>query len=131
MAEEFTYKGKELEELKEMTLDELSEIMTAKQRRSLKRGLTDQQKKLLEKVEEAKKEENPRPIKTHARDMIVLPEFVGLTFLVYNGKNFEEVKVEPRMIGHYLGEFVLTRKRVEHGTPGLGATRSSMFIPIK
>lgn len=131
MAEEFTYKGKTPKELGKMTLGELSEIMPAKQRRSLKRGLTGQQKKLLEKVEEAKKQENPQPIKTHARDMIILPKFVGLTFLIHNGKNFEEVKVEPRMIGHYLGEFVLTRKKVEHGTPGLGATRSSMFIPIK
>lgn len=131
MGREFTYKGKTLEELKKMTLDELSEIMPARQRRSLKRGLTEQQKKLLKKIKETKKQENPQPIKTHARDIIVLPKFVNLTFLVHNGKNFEEVKVEPRMIGHYLGEFVLTRKKVEHGTPGLGATRSSMFIPIK
>lgn len=130
MVEEFTYKGKTVGELKEMSLEKLAELMPARQRRSLKRGLTEQQKKLMEKVEEMDKE-NPRPIKTHARDMIILPEFVGLTFLVHNGKNFEEVKVEPRMIGHYLGEFVLTRKKVQHGTPGLGATRSSMFIPIK
>lgn len=131
MVKEFMYKGKTLEELKKMSLESLADIMPARQRRSLERGLTKQQKKLMEKVREAKEEENPKPIKTHARDMIILPEFVGLTFLVHNGEEFEEVKVKPRMIGHYLGEFVLTRKKVEHGTPGLGATRSSMFIPIK
>ncbi len=63
--------------------------------------------------------------------MPILPEFVGLTFEVYNGQSFERVRVEPEMIGHYLGEFQLTRNSVEHGQAGIGATRSSKFVPLK
>jgi small subunit ribosomal protein S19 len=63
--------------------------------------------------------------------MPVLPEFVGLTFAVHNGQSFERVQVEPEMLGHYLGEFQLTRKSVEHGQAGIGATRSSKFVPLK
>ena len=71
------------------------------------------------------------PIRTHLRDMPILPEFVGLTFAVYTGQSFERVEVEPEMIGHYLGEFQLTRTSVEHGQAGIGATRSSKFVPLK
>jgi len=70
-------------------------------------------------------------IKTHARDMVVLPEMVGLTIHVHNGKEFVPVKIEPEMIGHYLGEFAITNKPVKHGTPGIGASRSSMYVPLK
>jgi small subunit ribosomal protein S19 len=60
-----------------------------------------------------------------------VPAFVGLTFAVYDGHEFERVRVEPEMLGHYLGEFVLTRTSVEHGQAGIGATRSSKFVPLK
>jgi small subunit ribosomal protein S19 len=63
--------------------------------------------------------------------MPILPEFVGKTFAVYNGQSFERVRVQPEMIGHYLGEFQLTRGKVEHGQAGIGATRSSKFVPLK
>ena len=69
--------------------------------------------------------------KTHARDMIVLPEMVGATILVHNGKEFTPVDVEPEMIGCYLGEFSITNKPVRHGSPGIGASRSSMYVPLK
>ncbi len=72
-----------------------------------------------------------KPIKTHCRDMVILPEMVGLTLLVHNGKEFASVEVKPEMIGHYLGEFAITNKKVLHGTPGIGASRSSMYVPLK
>ena len=86
----------------------------------------------LEKAREAGEEETANdPIRTHLRDMPVVPEMVGLTFAVHDGQNFERVKVEPEMLGHYLGEFQLTRSSVEHGQAGIGATRSSKFVPLK
>ena len=87
---------------------------------------------LLADAREADEEETANdPIRTHLRDMPILPEMVGLTFAVHNGQSFERVKVEPEMIGHYLGEFQLTRTSVEHGQAGIGATRSSKFVPLK
>jgi small subunit ribosomal protein S19 len=70
-------------------------------------------------------------IKTHVRDLIILPEMVGMKILVHNGKEFLPVQIRPEMIGHYLGEFAITNKPVRHGTPGIGASRSSMYVPLK
>ena len=50
---------------------------------------------------------------------------------VYNGKTFNQVEIQLEMIGHYLGEFSITCKPVKHGRPGIGATHSSRFIPLK
>ena len=130
----FRYRGKTLEELLEMPLDEFDQILPDRQRRSLKRGFNDAQRRLLEKVMKARKEmekgKNVR-IRTHVRDMVILPIMVGLTIEVYNGKEFVPVKIVPEMIGHYLGEFSHTTKIVKHGEPGLKATRSSLFVAAK
>jgi small subunit ribosomal protein S19 len=129
---DFTYRGHTLDELQEMELDEVAELLPARQRRTIERGLSVEQEKLLEKAREAGEEETANdPIRTHLRSMPILPEFVGLTFAVHNGQAFERVEVEPEMIGHYLGEFQLTRHSVEHGQAGIGATRSSKFVPLK
>jgi small subunit ribosomal protein S19 len=129
---EFTYRGHTLEELQAMELEELAELLPARARRSITRGLSVEQEKLIEKARDATEEETANdPIRTHLRDTLILPEFVDLTFEVYNGQAFERVKVQPEMIGHYLGEFRLTRNKVEHGQAGIGATRSSKFVPLK
>jgi small subunit ribosomal protein S19 len=129
---EFTYRGHTLEELQEMSIDEVAALLPARQRRSITRGLTREQRKLLEEAREADPAETAdEPIRTHLRDMPVLPWFVGRTFAVHNGQSFERVEVEPEMLGHYLGEFQLTRTKVEHGQAGIGATRSSKFVPLK
>ena len=129
---EFTYRGHTLDELQAMELDEVAELLPARKRRSIQRGLSIEKEKLLEKARGKDEEETANaPIRTHLRDMPILPEFVGLTFEVYNGQSFERVRVEPEMIGHYLGEFQLTRTSVEHGQAGIGATRSSKFVPLK
>ncbi len=129
---EFTYRGHTLEELQEMSLDEVAELLPARQRRTIERGLSVEHEKILEKAGEAGEEETANnPIRTQLRDMPIVPEMVGITFAVHNGQSFERVKVEPEMIGHYLGEFQQTRQDVEHGQAGIGATRSSKFVPLK
>ncbi len=128
----FRYRGKTLEELLNMPMDEFIELLPARQRRSLKRGLTKAQVKLLAKIRKVRQKKGGNVvIKTHVRDMIILPEMVGLTIAVYNGKEFIPVKIVPEMIGHYLGEFSPTTKKVQHGEPGLKATRSSMYVALK
>ncbi|WP_440989222.1 30S ribosomal protein S19 [Haloarchaeobius baliensis] len=130
--EEFAYRGHTLDELQEMSIEEVAELLPARQRRSIERGLSVEKEKLVEKARGKTEEETANnPIRTHLRDVPVLPEFVGLTFAVYTGQEFKRVKVEPEMIGHYLGEFQLTRSSVTHGQAGIGATRSSKFVPLK
>ncbi len=129
MAKKFLYRGKTTEEIDNLTLEEFSKLLTARERRALKRGLTKQEKKLLEKVRKNKGKD--KLIRTHARDMIVLPEMVGAKMGIHNGKEFKMVIIDAAMVGHRLGEFALTRQRVKHSAPGLGATRSSRFVPLK
>ena len=120
-----------------MSLEDLVKILPARQRRSLNRGFLPRQQIVLDKFRKLKKQKakekggKPLVIKTHCRDMIVLPEMVGTIFGIYNGKEFMEVEFTPEMIGCYFGEFAPTRQRVQHGDPGMGATRSSMFVPLK
>ncbi|MFC7056863.1 30S ribosomal protein S19 [Halovenus salina] len=129
---EFTYRGHTLEELQELDVDEVAELLPARQRRTIERGLSYEHEQLLEEAREAGEEESANnPIRTHLRDMPIFPEMVDVTFAVHNGQSFERVKVEPEMLGHYLGEFQLTRTSVEHGQAGIGATRSSKFVPLK
>ena len=125
---EFSYRGLTLEELQKLSIEELIPLLTARMRRTLKRGLTIKQEKLLKDIE---KTTPGTPIKTHCRDMIILPNFVGHTINVHNGKEFQRVDIQPDMIGHYLGEFALTRQKVVHTGPGVGATRSSKYMPLK
>ena len=130
----FHYRGYTLEELRKMNMDQFILLLPARARRSLKRGLPPRQKKLLERLRKAyraKKRGKDLITRTHVRDMIIFPDFVGLRIGVYNGKSYEIVEIKPEMIGHYLGEFSLTRRRVQHGSPGIGATRSSKYVPLK
>ena len=126
----FKYRGHTLEEVQNMPLDEFAKLLPARQRRTMQRQMPTQHKKLLQKIKKLKTGANIR-IKTHCRDMFVLPEMVGITIEVHSGKEFQRVDITPEMMGHYLGEFALTRKRVTHGSPGMGATRSSLYIPLK
>lgn len=126
MVREFKFRGKTLEELKKMDLEEFSKLLKSSKRRSLKRGFDNEQKKLLEKLREGKDY-----VKTKRRDIIILPEMVGKKIGVYNGKEYVKLEIKPQMIGHYLGEMILTREEVKHSAPGMGATRSSKFVPLK
>ncbi|MFC2143669.1 30S ribosomal protein S19 [Candidatus Aenigmatarchaeota archaeon] len=127
MAKKFLYRGHELEELQEMTIKEFAGLVPSRQRRTLLRGLSKRQKKLLKDI----KENRNRFTKTHDRDMIILPEMVGVKMGIHSGKEFQTVVITENMIGHFLGEYALTRGRVKHSSPGFGATRSSKFVPLK
>ena len=122
---EFSFRGKNLEELKGLSMKEFAALLPARQRRSLLRGLTVPQQKLLKSL----KREDGR--KTHCRNMIVLPEMVGRRVQVHNGRSYVNVILMPEMLGHRLGEFALTRKSVEHHAPGIGATKSSAALSVR
>lgn len=162
---EFTYRGYSLEQLQAMDLETLAEVLPSRARRKLSRGLSAEERRLLEKAgaglaespPEAPQGDTPAPpgtsrgdapagppsaspgtsrgdapvLKTHLRRMVVLPAMVGREIQVHDGKAFQKVAIMPEMVGHYLGELALTRRRVKHGAAGIGATRSSKFIPLK
>lgn len=125
---EFTLRGKTLPELQQLSLEDLSKLLPSRQRRSIRRGFNDDQRRFLEKLTEAA---DGKPVRTHCRDVLVLPQHVGRRVAVHNGKEFKEIEVRPEMIGHYYGEFALTRRFEKHSGPGVGATRSSKFMPLK
>ncbi|OIO62647.1 30S ribosomal protein S19 [Candidatus Woesearchaeota archaeon CG_4_10_14_0_2_um_filter_33_10] len=122
---EFTYRGKTLEELKSISINDFAELVPARQRRSLKREATDLQKVFIKKIIKGNN------IKTECRDIIIIPKMVGKNIRIHNGKEFIPVLIQPEMIGHRLGEFVFTRKRVMHHAPGVGATRSSASLSVR
>ncbi len=124
--EEFTYHGHTIEDLQQMGISELLPIMPARARRKFERGLSREHEKLLADVRSG-----DGRIRTHLRDMIVMPEMVGRTIEIHNGREFQKVEIQPEAIFHYLGEFALTRKKVVHGSAGIGATRSSKYVPLK
>jgi len=126
MAKEFMYHGKNVQDIKKMSLDEFAKLVPSRERRKMKRGFTEQEKKLLESFRA-----NEGNIKTHCRDMIVLPEMVGKIIKVYSGKEWVQVVIEAEMLGHRLGEFSQTRKQVRHSAPGIGATRSSASLSVR
>ncbi len=126
MAKEFLYRGKGITDLVKMSIDDFAKLVPSRERRKIKRGFTEQEKKFLESVEA-----NEKDIKTHCRDMIILPNMVGKTIKVYNGKEWVMVLILAEMLAHRLGEFSLTRKQVKHSAPGIGATRSSASLSVR
>jgi len=134
MPREFTYRGYTLEELQEMSMDDFIQLLPSRKRRSLLRVPPEEQKKLRVKLRKARRaiELDGKPtVKTHCRETIILPEMVGLTIHVHNGKEFVPIEITSKKIGHVLGEFAITNKKVTHGTPGIGASKSSMYVPLR
>ncbi|KAJ3363206.1 ribosomal protein S15 [Allomyces arbusculus] len=131
----FSYRGVELDQLMDLTSDQFVELVHCRARRRFQRGLKRKPMALIKKLRKAKKEtepnEKPATVKTHLRNMIIVPEMIGSVVGVYNGKTFNQVEIKPEMVGHYLGEFSITYKPVKHGRPGIGATHSSRFVPLK
>lgn len=126
MAKEFTWKGKSEDAAAKLDLKEFMALIPSRQRRSLKRGFTEAQKALMVRIEAG--ENN---VKTHCRDMIIVPQMVGKTLRVYNGKEYLPIAITAQMLGHYLGEFSHTRKGVAHSAAGIGATRSSKAVSAR
>ncbi|KAB1219116.1 40S ribosomal protein S15 [Morella rubra] len=149
----FSFRGVDLDALLDMSTDELVKLFPARARRRFQRGLKRKPMALIKKLRKAtitlvilkevlcddildqKREapagEKPEPVRTHLRNMIIVPEMIGSIIGVYNGKTFNQVEIKPEMIGHYLAEFSISYKPVKHGRPGIGATHSSRFIPLK
>ncbi|CAL0313820.1 unnamed protein product [Lupinus luteus] len=131
----FSFRGIDLDALLDLSTEELAKLFSARARRRFKRGLTRKPLALIKKLRKAKREapagEKPEPVRTHLRNMIIVPEMIGSIIGVYNGKTFNQVEIKPEMIGHYLAEFSISYKPVKHGRPGIGATHSSRFIPLK
>merc|ERR1712073_21509 len=131
----FTYRGVDLDQLLDMSNEQLMELFPCRMRRKFNRGLKRKPMALIKKLRKKKREspanEKPDVVKTHLRNMVIMPEMTGSIVGVYNGKVFTQVEVKPEMIGHYLGEFSISYKPVKHGRPGIGATHSSRFIPLK
>lgn len=121
---EFTYRGKTPEELKKLDVREFAKYLRSRQRRSLLR----QFHKIEDFVNRAKEKiKRDKRIRTHKRDLIVVPDMIGMTIQIYNGNNFIPVKITGEMLGHTFGEFAPTRKRVSHGSAGVGATKGTKF----
>jgi small subunit ribosomal protein S19 len=112
-------------------MEEFTKLIPARIRRTIKRGLLERHTVLLEKIRKAKAGQRKKPIRTHSRDMVVIPEMLGVILHIHNGKVFSPVEMQLEMLGHYLGEFVLTRTRVAHSAPGIGATKSSTAAASK
>jgi len=128
---EFRYRGHTLEQLNSMSTETMLQLLPSRARRSLNRGVSEEKRKLLEDARAVREGKTQGEIRTHARDMIVLPSMVGLKISVHNGREFVPLQIKPEMVGRYLGEFVITNKKVVHGTPGIGASRSSLYVPLK
>ena len=131
MVRAFTYRGLSQKELEELPLDKLLKLFPARIRRSLTRGINDNKRKLIGEIKAAKEGKLKTPINTHLRDLIILPNMIGTTVNVFSGKEFKPVTITTEMVSHYLGEYVITNKRVSHGAPGVGASRSSLYVPLK
>ncbi|KIX01779.1 40S ribosomal protein S15 [Rhinocladiella mackenziei CBS 650.93] len=131
----FSYRGIDLDQLLDIPSNELLTILHARARRRFNRGLKRRPMGLIKKLRKAKQNakpnEKPDLVKTHLRDMIIVPEMIGSVIGIYSGKEFNQVEIKPEMVGHYLGEFSISYKPVKHGRPGIGATHSSRFIPLK
>ena len=125
---EFTLRGHTLEQLKELPLSELAKLLGSRARRSIRRGFNIETTNFFERLRETATE---KVVRTHARDALILPDHVGRRVAVHTGKEFKELEVRPEMIGHFYGEFALTRRFEKHSGPGVGATRSSKFMPLK
>jgi small subunit ribosomal protein S19 len=125
---EYTLRGMTLPALQALSLEELSKVLPARARRTIRRGFTEETRRFFERIQE-----HPAgtAIRTHCRDAMVLPLHVGRRVAIYTGKEFKEIEVRPEMIGHFYGEFALTRRFEKHSGPGVGATRSSKFMPLK
>jgi len=119
---QFTYKGKTTEELKALDVREFAKYLRSRQRRTVLRQFQEIEKfinRAKEKISKNKK------VRTHKRDLVVVPQMIGMRIQIYNGKTFVPVEIIEEMLGHKFGEFALTRVRVKHGSAGVGATKGT------
>lgn len=126
MAKEFTFYGRTMDEMQKMSMEEFIKIVPSRSRRKFTRGFTDAEKIFIRNLTKGQSD-----LHTHCRDMLVIPAMLGKVIKVYNGKDFIPVNIELNMLGHRLGEFTMTTKKVQHSAPGIGATRSSSALSVR
>lgn len=132
MVRKETYRGMEEEALKNITLEDFSQLVASRERRTLKRmNNYPAYQKLVMKIRALKKKGMKKPIKTEVRDAVIIPEWLGLRFAVHNGKEWKQFDITLEKLGRRLGEFAHTTGPVRHSGPGVGATRGSKFVPLK
>lgn len=122
-----------MDQLLAMSVEDFAKIVTSRARRNLLRNRDKKFEKALDgyRAKYIGTVKDYRPIRTHNRDAVVIPKMVGLKLGVYSGKEFTPVEIMPEMLGHWLGEFALTRRKIKHGKAGIGATKSSTAITAR
>ena len=119
---QFTFRGKSIEQLKELDVREFAKHVKSRTRRAVLR----QFQTIENFVSRAKKKaEKNKPIKTHQRRMIIVPQMIGMKIQIYNGHEFIPVEITGQMLGHRFGEFSATRGKVKHGAAGIGSTKGT------
>ena len=119
---EFTYRGKTIEELKALDVREFAKFVRSRQRRTILRNFQEIEKFVSRSKEKLSKK---KKIRTHQRDIVVVPAMIGMNIQTYNGNSFINTEITGDMLGHKLGEFAPTRPRVKHGSAGVGATKGT------
>jgi len=123
---EFKFRGLNLDQVMKLSDKEFTGLIPSKERRKLLYSITDAEKILITHIKE-----NRKTLETHCRDMVIMPFMIGKTIKIHNGKEFFPVEIVPEMLGHRLGEFAQTRRRIEHSSPGVGATKSSASVSVR
>lgn len=130
MARIFTFRGKTTEELQKLSVDDFAKLLKSRQKRAMKR-MGIRYKELIARVEKVKASGAKKVIKTQIREALILPSWIGMSFAVHNGKEFKQIEIRPEMLGHRLGDYAFSTKRVVHSAPGIRATRGSKFLAVK
>ena len=119
---EFTYRGKTLDELKALDVREFAKYLKSRQRRTVLRQFQEIEKFVSRANEKLGKD---KKLRTHKRDLVIVPGMVGMRIQIYDGHSFIPAEITGDMLGHRFGEFAVTRKKVSHGEAGIGATKGS------
>lgn len=119
---EFTFRGKTIEELQKLEVREFVNFLGSRERRTVLRQFSDIENFVNRAKQKIAKD---KQIKTHKRDIVIVPQLIGMKIAVHNGRSFIPVDITGEMLGHRLGEFAPTRNKVKHGSAGIGATKGT------
>lgn len=122
----FTYQGIELEDLLNMKISDLKPLFPSALRRHMKRGFSQEEYDLIKKCQA-----NESSLQTKCRNMMILPCMFNKTIGIHNGCQYVQVEIKPEMISRRFKDLVPTKTSKAHGKPGVGATSSSKFVPLK
>lgn len=119
---EFTYQGMNLEQLKTLDVREFAKYIPSRQKRTVLRNFQEVEDFVNRAKQKIAKGKN---IRTHKRDLVIVPQMIGMKISIYNGQKFIPIEIIGEMLGHKFGEFALTRARIRHGKAGVGATKGT------